>query len=127
MPPAPITDSDVGREPEPWGPQPPAGVFGGPGVLRPSNSEMTIEWAFGGSPHFLAEIPFQIIYPRVNTRIWHRVVIRAYCAQGKGYVKVEEFSGSNFPSHRLWVNGQLQETISQRSFSALWNLSPWPY
>jgi hypothetical protein len=115
----PIKDSDVGREPEPGGLQPPNGIFGGSGVTG-GVTGLTIDWWYKGRPHALAEPSFQLIRVRFNPYIWHKV--KVWCKSDTAFYSIEFFSGSKFPSHKLWIDGALQRTVNQGPFSGLWYL-----
>jgi len=55
--------------------------------------------------------------------IWHRVSGRIYCDGDKGYIEAT-LSGSAFPSHRLWLMGNLKTTIPQGPMANLWESDP---
>lgn len=61
--------------------------------------------------------------PRTCTYIWHEVRGSLKCAGGAPTV-VASINGSGFPSHRLWIGGDLQKDLPQGSFKLLWQCDP---
>jgi hypothetical protein len=77
-------------------------------------------WKAKGRPHLGAEPAMQMVCPRTSVYIWHVVNGRIECAGGVPRVSVQ-LTGSQFPSHRAFVNGALQPpTVPQGPFSNLW-------
>lgn len=61
--------------------------------------------------------------PRTCTYIWHEVHGALRCKGGKPFVAAS-ISGSGFPSHRLWVGGELVKNVAQGPFKKLWDCDP---
>jgi outer membrane protein OmpA-like peptidoglycan-associated protein len=80
-------------------------------------------WSVKGQPHPAAEPGFQIVCPRTSKFIWHTVRGRISCTPS-GPVVTVQLSGSQFPSHRVWVNGALMTSRAQGNFSQLWTPLP---
>jgi|GEM_PF-2476037 outer membrane protein OmpA-like peptidoglycan-associated protein len=80
-------------------------------------------WSVKGQPHPAAEPGFQAVCPRTSKFIWHAVRGRITCGPS-GPTMTAQLSGSQFPSHRVWINGALISTRPQGNFSQLW--SPFP-
>lgn len=81
---------------------------------------ITYRYGIKGRPHFLALPAFEAVRPRTCTWIWHMVEVAVSCKDGLLELAVKEFSGSSFPSHRIWVNGAVRKEIAQASFENLW-------
>lgn len=80
-------------------------------------------WSVKGQPHPAAEPGFQVVCPRTSKFIWHTIRGRISCTPS-GPVVTVQLSGSQFPSHRVWVNGALITSRPQGNFSRLW--TPFP-
>ena len=77
-------------------------------------------WTAKGRPNLGAEPGMQSVCFRRSVYIWHTVSGRIECASGEPRVSIR-LSGSQFPSHRVFVNGVLRPpTIPQGPFSNLW-------
>lgn len=88
-------------------------------VTKSGDSGYTFQWRGYGRPNKLSEPSFQFIKFRNSVNISHRVTGRIYCNGDKGYIEAT-LSGSAFPSHRLWLMGELKTTIPQGSLANLW-------
>jgi hypothetical protein len=91
-------------------------------VTASQTSPTTYEfsWTAKGRPNLGAEPAFQLVCPRTSVYIWHTVSGRIECANGEPRIDVR-FSGSQFPSHRLFINGVVRSPqIPQGPFSNLW-------
>lgn len=77
-------------------------------------------WSVKGQPHPAAEPGFQLVCPRTSRFIWHTVTGRITCGPSGPTVTVQ-LSGSQFPSHRIWVNGSVAASKVQGNFSQLWS------
>ena len=87
-------------------------------MIAPTAFEFT--WMAKGRPNLGAEPGMQMVCPRTSVFIWHNVSGRIECAGGEPKVAIR-LSGSQFPSHRVFVNGAVQPpTIPQGPFSNLW-------
>jgi Putative peptidoglycan binding domain/OmpA family len=87
-------------------------------------SSFDFSWRVKGRPHLLAEPSFQSVCLRTSVFIWHTISGRVDCSSGTPVVTILDFRGSEFPSHRLFVNGAIDRTIPQRDFSRLWIPDP---
>lgn len=76
-------------------------------------------WTAAGQPHWLAESGFQAVCPRSSMKIWHHVSAHIECGRGDPTITVG-ISGSRFPSHRVFLDGQLANASPQGLFSRLW-------
>ena len=89
------------------------------GGLR-TPTRFVFSWMGRGRPPNTAEHFFQAVCPRTSVFIWHRVDGFIECAGGQPRATVT-LTGSQFPSHRIWVNGVPQGgPIVQGPFSNLW-------
>jgi hypothetical protein len=97
----------------------------GPKVLRLGNSGVSVVWRGWGRPNAFVEPGMQWVAFRTSLNIWHNAEIWLECVEGEGVYTIKSFTGSYFPSHRLWVNGgPAQADIAQRTFSDLWDALP---
>ncbi len=80
-------------------------------------------WTVRGRPHPSAEPGFRLVCPRTSVFIWHTIQGRITCTRS-GITVTTRLIGSQFPSHRVWVNGAVRATIPQGNFSQLWVPSP---
>lgn len=77
-------------------------------------------WRAKGRPNLGAEPGMQMVCPRTSVYIWHFVRGRIECAGGEPTLTLR-LTGSEFPSHRAFVNGVIRPpTIAQGPFSNLW-------
>lgn len=115
-------DSDVGKE----GPyQPPPMRILVNQYWREAEYSVLFEWEGMAKPHPDVEVSFQVVRKRLSTYIWHKIRGRLFCtADGTPQVEIREFTGSRFPSHRVFVNGRVERTISQGAFVNLWYGKP---
>lgn len=86
---------------------------------RVNKSTLRIDWAFYGRPHPFAEPALTAVSPRTGKWIWHRVDGFVECKNDVAVPRLN-ISGSAFPSHRLWINRALTQTVAQGPFSNLW-------
>lgn len=113
------TDTGAGREP---------GGFSGTIDMKSRiwlNSETSGEvlWFGWGHPDPRIEAGFQII-ARTSVNIWHRARVNFYCEDGQGFLSKKLFVGSDFPSHKLWIQGIERGYEVQGEFSSLWRSDP---
>src|SRR5262249_20881422 len=80
-------------------------------------------WSGKGRPHDLAEPAFQSVCPRNSRFIWHRVEGQIACMV-QGPDAAVRITGSQFPSHRVFVNGVAQAEDPQGDFGLLWQEDP---
>jgi hypothetical protein len=80
-------------------------------------------WTAKGRPHNLAEPAFQLVCPRTSRFIWHRVTGRIDCSGGQPRLTGLKIVGSQFPTHRAFVNGTPTPVVPQGDFANLWNAS----
>jgi len=96
----------------------------GPLAARLDASTFEIWWQGFGHPNPLVEPGMQWVAYRTSVNIWHEVRATVYCDdQGTGHGGYLSFQGSQFPSHRLWIDGTKVDDINQGSFSDLWTAS----
>lgn len=72
-----------------------------------------------------AQLPPQSsqVYPRTSRYIWHTLFGELGCPDGKGKAYVS-LLGSKFPTHRVWVDGELRDTKDQGRLRDLWTPHP---
>ena len=94
---------------------------------------IAIDLVISGRPNVFAEPLFQAVTPRFRTRIWNHVVGKFFCGDdGIPYFQLDEFSGSGFPSHKMWLytptsgKNVKYRKIPQGPFSNLWYLEAVP-
>jgi RHS repeat-associated protein len=87
---------------------------------RVSDSIVKVGWLTWGRPNAALEPVFQAVYPRWSKNIWHQVIMTISGCGDSADFTVEEFVGSDFPSHRLWVGAGLEGDLPQGPFSSLW-------
>jgi outer membrane protein OmpA-like peptidoglycan-associated protein len=87
---------------------------------RNGTNTFDFTWSVKGQPHPAAEPGFQVVCPRTSRFIWHTVQGTITCTPAGPTVTVQ-LSGSQFPSHRVWVNGSLVASRAQGNFSRLWS------
>lgn len=117
--------TDVGPECPPVGPcltPPPMAVTAATSGAT-SASIHRFSWMAEGRPPLVAEPAFQGVCPRTSRFIWHKVDGEIDCSGSKPVVRVK-LGGSQFPSHRVFVNGRLVVTVPQGGFSNLWVADP---
>jgi hypothetical protein len=88
-------------------------------------SSVTFLYAVKGRPHALAVPAFENIRPRGCYWIWHEIGATASCTGDTLSIKAD-LLGSGFPSHRIWVDGELKKEILQGPFDSLWKCSATP-
>jgi hypothetical protein len=125
-----VVDTDVGDEcvplPSGLGTQclhPPGLITFGDREGRSGPSTFDFSWSGKGRPHDLAEPGFQIVCPRNSRFIWHRVDGEIACT-AQGFQVNVQLTGSQFPSHRVFVDGALQGDDPQGDFGLLWQEDP---
>ncbi|MCY0992090.1 hypothetical protein OV203_33435 [Nannocystis sp. ILAH1] len=130
-------DTDVGTEPARgkiiWNNPPIEGRFTPPplrlsgeyfGRLGSGGEQLGFSWVGLGRPHATLEPIFNFIYPRTSTYIWH-TIFGAFRARPNGpELEVRDFSGSRFPSHKLFVNETVHKSIPQGFLARLWDAHP---
>jgi len=82
-------------------------------------SDVKFQWGFKGRPNAFLEEGIQEVWPRTSKYIWHFVNGSLECdgQQGKHLVTIR---GSGFPSHKLWVNTDIEQLIEQGPLVNLW-------
>jgi hypothetical protein len=120
--PSPI-DTDSGKECIPRTSaclQAPVLLVSGVTARLVSPTVFEFSWMAKGRPNLGAEPGMQMVCPRTSVYIWHQVSGRIECSGGEPKVAIR-LTGSQFPSHRVFVNGVLRPpTIPQGPFSNLW-------
>lgn len=81
-------------------------------------------WTGWGRPNLLVEPGMQWVATRTSVNIWHKPAVKICCRGGSGTYSIERFDVSRFPSHRLWVNGVLDDDIVQGAYGDLWTPLP---
>lgn len=76
-------------------------------------------WRALGRPNLGAEPAMQSVCIRSSRYIWHRVFGEIKLINGKISIRAR-VSGSEFPSHRAYVNGKTTGFVPQGPFSNLW-------
>ena len=111
---------DVGNE----GPlQPPALITNPVKVSPTGGSSVTFSWS-QDSAHLAAEPTFQEVQPRTSVFIWHAIEGKIDVSGGTAVTTVS-IRGSQFPSHRVFVNNELVlPELVQGPFSNLWVADP---
>jgi len=80
-------------------------------------------WAWG-RPHNAAEVGFQAVCPRTSRFIWHSIQIQIEAITIGAIVRNVILMGSQFPSHRVFVNGRKAADLPQGQFRNLWIPDP---
>jgi len=93
-------------------------------VHRIDDSQARISWTGWGRPANLVEPGMQWVAKRTSKNIWHLPQIDVSCKNGKMFYEVSSFSGSAFPSRRLWIDGKLSKDVPQGALSDLWDALP---
>ena len=88
-----------------------------------ANGVLKFSWTGEGRPSPLVEPSFLLVAPRTNTYIWHHIEGQFSCGPLPA-LRITNFSGSAFPSHRYFVNGTPEDTLQQGPFCKLWDLLP---
>lgn len=89
-------------------------------LTRVNTSSVELEWTTWGRPNRLVEPRMQAIGFRDSVNIWHYGRVTFKCNGDYAEYKVHDFTGSRFPSHRLWISSVLEEDIDQGYLSDLW-------
>jgi hypothetical protein len=108
-------DTDTGRE----GPLQAPPLITSPVTVTRTPTGFDFSWFARGRPHPAAEPPFQLICPRTSVFIWHRISGSVTCTPTGTDVAVN-LTGSQFPTHRAYVNGTPVRTVAQGGFGRLW-------
>ena len=101
-------------------------------VVNSGAAGLAILWRGWGRPNLLAEPAMQWVAFRASLHIWHYPSVLIKCQNGVPYVANASFGGgltgaSKFPSHRLWLDGNVISFKMQRNLSDLWySHSIWP-
>jgi len=85
-------------------------------VTSPTVGE--VGWRGWGRPDPRVEWTFQSILVRTSVNIWHTAVVEFHCPSG--VVSTKSFRGSDFPSHKMWINNAQSGYKRQGLFSSLW-------
>jgi outer membrane protein OmpA-like peptidoglycan-associated protein len=93
-------------------------------VRRTGANTFVFSWRVKGRPHLLAEPVFQAVCPRLSVFIWHQISGEVDCSGASPRIAQVTLVGSKFPSHRVFVNGGIVNTIPQGVFSNLWISDP---
>lgn len=114
----PEMDTDVGKE----GPIQPPPMIVSPVTVSPRGGPIVkFSWIGKGKPDPLVEPTFQVIRPRSSVFIWHIVEGTIDVSSGAPVVTAK-IRGSQFPSHRLFVDSRLQPgELRQGLLAQLWD------
>jgi RHS repeat-associated protein len=103
-----------------------------PGPLRvvfnkesATESSVMFSWKVRGRPDPSAEIAFSVVMLRNCWYIHHTIEGMIYCQDKQPFINVG-ISGSNFPSHRGYINNLPTLTSQQGALIGLWNCSTTP-
>jgi len=88
--------------------------------LQLTNGELQARWMTYGHPDFYAEPVFNAVAERKSINIWHLNQITVTAGGQNGVDVVGLFRGSQYPSHRTWINESLTSNLSQGEFVNLW-------
>lgn len=95
-----------------------------PGLSGASTVDsVTFNYRMRGQPNVLGNATMNAVKPRTCTFIWHRIEGKLSCKNGKPQLAAT-LQASGFPSHRLWVDGDLVKAFPQGPFKSLWSCSP---
>lgn len=119
----PNLDTDVGTEPSSGGFQPPPLMVSPLSVGPNGNSFVEFSWNGKGRPHLAVEPNFQVVKPRTSVYIWHAITGRIDVSSGTPKTTVA-LQGSQFPSHRVFVDGSIAAELQQGPFTNLWVPDP---
>jgi hypothetical protein len=117
-----ITDKDGGYE-----------ALGVSGTINLTHSVTTVDrssiilrWFAWGKPNDLFEPGMQWVGERTSLNIWHRGKIILTCLPDDtlGW-DLLGFEKSRYPSHRVWIDGNLTVNEAQGAFSDLWRPASW--
>jgi hypothetical protein len=93
--------------------------------IRVNDSTVTLEWKLWGQPNDLVEPAFTVAGgARVSKKIWQSGKVTIWCEGNKAYHRLDRFTGSRFPSHKVWINGALEAEKKQEYVSDLWVSDP---
>lgn len=84
---------------------------------------ISFNWRLRGQPNSAGVAVMNAVKPRTCSYIWHQVAGTLSCRSGQPIVRAN-IIGSQFPSHRLWVQGQKVADVQQGPFKKLWQCSP---
>jgi peptidoglycan hydrolase-like protein with peptidoglycan-binding domain len=88
---------------------------------RISATSMRFTWGVKGRPPEIAEVVFSGICLRSSVYIWHVITGTVEIAGGVPTITSLDITGSQFPSHRAWVDGVVFDHQPQGPLSNLWN------
>ena len=81
------------------------------------------EFGMKGRPNRATLATFYVHNWRSCAWIWHRITGVVSCETDPATTRAN-LEGSRFPSHRLWLNGRLEDTNVQGPFESLWSCDP---
>lgn len=88
-------------------------------IASASGPTVSVSYGMKGEPNTVANTCMNAVKARNCTWIWHRVTATFSCHNNKPTVSAR-LEGSDFPSHRLWINDSCNKEIDQGSFDGLW-------
>lgn len=113
-------DTDTGME---GSFQPPPLIMTPVTVSATGGPTVTFSWRGKGCPHPTVEPIFQAIQLRTSVFIWHEVSGTISLANGPPTIAAS-IKGSQFPSHRLFIDNKQVYNDTQGPFSNLWTSRP---
>lgn len=88
-----------------------------------ATDKVTFSYRLRGRPNEAGVKAMNFVKPRTCSFIWHEVSGTLTCKQGSPIITAD-LKGSEFPSHRLWVNGKQVAQLQQGPFKNLWRCDP---
>jgi hypothetical protein len=88
-----------------------------------STASIDFSYKIIGRPNATTLPVFLAVHGRSCSWIWHKIQGTITCDNSRSSIDLS-ITGSQFPSHRAWINGQQRPTIYQGPFSDLWDCDP---
>ncbi len=82
--------------------------------------KVVASWEGWGRPNAATLVTFDMVRGRDSVNIWHKVRVTFWCSGGRLRTKATLPDASAFPSHRVWLNGVVKQTVKQHTFADLW-------
>jgi hypothetical protein len=76
----------------------------GPKLTKNSDGTYSVAWLGYGKPDSGPELSLQAVAARQSVNIWHLLQLKV-TSTPSGIVGAVDLRGSEFPSHRVWLNG----------------------
>lgn len=84
-------------------------------------SRVAFRWGVKGRPPRPIVVSMQAVCMRDPMYIWHQIDGVVDCSSGSPQITQVAFTGSRFPSHRLWLDGRRLRDIPQGPLSKVWD------